>query len=255
MKYGFIVFICILQHLNVEAQDTINNSIDTDSYPKKSQLYIMRRKSDSIVKSIYGEKFFNNHIRWSFKDSWYFTEYGMDDAIPYPWPPEDTNIVIQRSEFSIRYDILYDAGILKSGIRILIDKEGKLLPFHLWNDRGEKIYSQGFEKIDTTDSDFKLTTEEAIQLAGTNGLHAKDTARVSCQLEWYPAEDSTKATDSGNFYFEVTYDPEFKKGERRKFQKGYTVEYENYVWLFDPWTKEFISKSTNRRSFKTSRRY
>ena len=255
MKNGFIAFLCVLLQISAVAQDTIANSFDTDSYPKKSQLYKIRAKSDSIVKSIYGEKFFNSHTRWSFKNSYYFSTFEEDDALPYPWPPDDTNTVVKRSEFSICYDILYDAGILKNGICILIDKDGNLLPFHLWNDKGEKIVNQGFEKIDTTDSDFKLTTEEAVQLANSNGLHTKDTDRVSCKLAWYPKEDTTSVIDSGNFYFEVTYNPEFKKGDRRRFQKGYDVEYENYVWLFDPWTKELISKSTNRKSFKTSRRY
>jgi len=255
MNNGLIAITFVLLQLNAVAQDSISNSIDTDSYPKKSQLYKIRIKSDSIVKSIYGDKFFNTHVRWSFKNSYYFSQLEIDDALPYPWPAEDTNTIIKRTEFSICYDILYDAGILKNGICILINKDGKLLPMHGWMDRGGKIVTQGFEKIDTSDSDFKLTTEEAIQLARTYGLKTKDTDRVSCKLEWYPAEDSIATNDSGNFYFEVTYDPVVRKGDRRKFQKGYDISYENYVWLFDPWTKEFVSKSTNRRNFKTSRRY
>ncbi|HTB31990.1 MAG TPA: hypothetical protein VK808_08200 [Bacteroidia bacterium] len=255
MKYVFIVFLFVLPLITAEAQDTIDNSIDTSRYPRHSLLYNMRFKADSIVKSIYGEKFFNSQLKWDQKDSYYFNIYSNDDALPFKWPDMDTNVLLRKTEFSIRYDICYSSGIMKSGIQILIDAAGNLLPRHAWMNYKQKIYTQGFEKIDTTDSEFKLTTEEAIRLACNNGLQAKDTARIYCNLVWYPANDSTTTIDSGNFYFEVGYNPEFTKGQRRRFQKGDEVQYSDYVWLYDPWTKELVRKTTNRLNFKTSRRY
>ncbi len=255
MKYGFIVFIFVVLHGNVGAQDTIDNRIDTDRYPKHTELYKMRLISDSIVKSVYGEKFFNSQIRWSYKDSYYFLAKSADSNFPNGWPYNDIDTINDANAFSVRYDIVYNSGVMKSGIQILMDRAGNLLPFHRCNNKGAKIYNQGFEKIDTNDSDFKLTTEEALQLAVNNGLKTKDTSRVSCKLAWYPAMDSTAVIDSGNFYFEVLYTPEFTKGERKKFQKGNKVEYDSYIWLYDPWTKELIRRSTIPRYFKTSRRY
>ncbi len=215
---------------------------DTSDYPNYTLLKAMKLKGDSIVQSIYGLKFFNEHVKWNIS-SYYFN----NGTFANEWLRDEKKGSITATEFNIRYDVYYHGGVFEEGIQIILDRNGNILPKHGWMDNGEKIYNQGFEKVDTAIHDFKLTTKQAIEIAHKYGLPAKNSYLISCDLEWNQIKDSASKIYNGNFRMVVECRKRLSKRERKKVLRGDKINSYTDYWAFNPWTGEFIKKYTVHR--------
>lgn len=223
--------------------------VDTLKYPNYNVLSKMKLKGDSILKSIYGNSFFEEHIKWNLHSSYYFDKtYYSEPSFTISWLRENTKNKYKATEFNIRYDIIYGNQKLEEAIQIIIDENGILLPSHGWNENWT-IYNEGLEKPDSSFHEFILTGKEAEELAIKFGLQKQDKSKVWSHLSWESEKGSSGNIFNGHFTISVFQELTVTPPEKEAKYGTYVHHYE--VWMFNPRTKEFLGKKTMHRDYST----
>lgn len=202
-----------------------NNSI----FPHYDLRMKMKRKSDSIVKSIYGKEFFEKNVVFSLDGSGWSSEISTTGTI-YALPEKPTT-------FMMRYNIKLDKDhSYPEMIEFELDEDGNYIP-----NQYERIY--GFEKLPANDKHtFKLTYNSAIEMAKQKGLVETDTAKAIAFLHW----ESFKKPQfyNGSYRFCVLQ----RTNTTTDNKNGRTVRTDFYkVWEFNPWSGEFIKTKQMKR--------
>ena len=152
-----------------------------------------------------------------------------------------TDAIKEKPErYELRYNIKYDTvHTLYSMVDIAFDSNGR----YIFDDSSE-IY--GFEKRpNDTSNYFKLSYAQAIVKAQKRGLLENDTNKADVLLKWESFK--TKNLYDGRF---LLYVVQLQKSERYGGKDYYTqVNYFN-VWVFNPWTGDFIEKKKMRNYFE-----
>jgi hypothetical protein len=204
---------------------------DTLLYPNYFLLCSMKLKGDSMLKSFYGEEFFNEHIKWDIGSSYYFDSNYSEPSFSISWTSDDAKDRYKATEFNIRYNLNYDNEVYKDVIQIILNKNGELLPCHSWNEHW-MIYNYGLEKLpDNYVHDYlSLTKRKAIELAKNFGLQENNSSTISSRLEWESSKGKEKEIFNGNFRISVT----------QRYMHLDSIQAN--IWTFNPWTKEFIER-------------
>jgi hypothetical protein len=217
---------------------------DTSDYPNYRLLNIMKLVGDSIVKSFFGADFFCKHIRWNMWRSNYFdARYTEEPSFAIEWLRDDMKNR-GATEFSVNYDLIYNGQIHEEAVKIIFDFLGNILPSHAWNEHWT-IYNHGLERFaDKGDHDFKLTYAEAIQQARVHGLKEDSDRLISCNLHWEGNEKNITDPGVGHYRLYVNH----RLGEKKIRKTGKHIVYFD-VWVFNPWTKEFIKREKIQKTY------
>ena len=204
---------------------TVHN---TKLYPHKLLLDQMKSKADKIVINAYGVDFFKKHTKWDFGQS---TIYFKDES-GGNW----TDPISQKpTSFSIRYDIVTDNGKLYDDmIEFQLNSKGELFfPLELYDE------VKGFEKT-SSKSSFRLTENDAIQKAKKLGLNETDTSKAEAFLYWDYFKEKKITQFNGQYKFYVV----IKKNSINDIRpQGRSTVIDKFdVYVFNPWTGDFIEK-------------
>ncbi|WP_324024592.1 hypothetical protein QSV08_15370 [Maribacter sp. BPC-D8] len=189
-------------------------------FPYHEILEKMKKKADSLIISNYGKDFYDNQVRFDFNNS----AYDKDGYVGNWTEPMKR----KPTEFLFRYQVrLENADWQSEMIGINLDQKGNYDPS---NDR---FNNNGFEKVDSNNTAFKINKTEAISVAKKHGLQAED---VSEFLTW---ENFDKAVFyNGQFRYYITeltnQIDEIKKEGRSR------ITYKFNVYSFNPWTGHFL---------------
>ena len=218
---------------------------DTREYPNYAVLNKMKLKGDSIVRSFYGEYFFKKYVSWNIYSSYYFdSAYTSEPSFSIEWLRDDTrNKYTSATEFYISYNINYEDQLFENAIRIIIDRNGKLLPSHPWN-MNWTIYNCGLENVNKSSDLSLITKSDAFVLAKQQGLKKEAHATVRCVLKWESKKEDEGQIINGRFVFSVTKNVPLTNKEK---EKNVNVVHST-IWLFDPWTKKFIEKREENKA-------
>jgi hypothetical protein len=182
----------------------------------------MKRKADSLVKSVYGKEFFEKNVVFSLDGSDWTREISTTGTI-YALSEKPTR-------FMMRYSIKFDKEhTYPEMIEFELDENGNYIP-----DQYENIY--GFEKLPANDKHiFKLTYNNAIEQAKQKGLVETDTAKTIAFLHWESFK--TPQLYNGNYKFCVLQ----RTNTTVDNKNGRTVRTDFFkVWEFNPWSGEFV---------------
>lgn len=201
--------------------------LDKRSFPFFERQTAYKLKADSIIKKLYSEEFFSNHVVWSIGGSYCYNKLESHNWMEtFKDPPY---------KFLLRYSIRADDKIYKKLIEFEIDSNGLFIP-----NRSERIY--GFELLpDNSPKTFTLTAAKAFELAKKQGLIETDTTRASTFLSWENIEtENLYNLYNGRFVYYVMQKTGTEKGISSNGRSIVTDKFEAYT--FNPWTSEFIEK-------------
>lgn len=186
-----------------------------------------RRKlmGDSIIKSIYSPVFFNKYVIWNIGKS---AIYSSDDRSGEDW---DGSLGMKPVNFLLRYNLKVDGHVYNEMIELEIDSNGKLLK----NELGIK----GFEKLGFNQpKTFNLNINTATKIAKQKGLVETASAKAQAFLYWENVE--SKSMYNGRFRYYIIIKTRSIEDIKPKGRSSVTDKFDVYV--FNPWTSQFIEK-------------
>jgi len=212
----------------VDYDKGIWNVVNFDNYPHFHILQKMKQRVDRLLISTYGQKFFNNNIIWSPDRSCFYKNdgTGANWTDYFEWTPKS---------YLLRYSIkLSLSEIYHDQIEINLDSIGQII---FPSDNYEE--NRGFEKA-VSRNGFILSKQLAIKKAKSQGLRENNSIKAFTYLDWEYHKNTKKTIYNGNFTYNVgintkkiTYQP--TDGRNR-------VEYKFDIYVFNPWTSQFIKK-------------
>ena len=208
-------------------------AVDTTEFPHYKTLYSVREKADSILKHLYGERFFEKYLRWQVFRSCYFSDEAPEFGIE--WTRHDDAKKYKPDIFRVCYE-LHCNDIPGETIEFLIDIEGNYVNQVLGFNKSP-IYNKGLESDKIPNREFQITRKQAIELAKKYGLKENDSTEVFCQLAWEKFDDSITKVFNGRFriYIRQEIKPALIK-------KDFIGEIYYDIWVFNPWTSAFIER-------------
>lgn len=196
-----------------------------DAFPFYELLKKMKLKGDSLIKSVYGQEFFNKYVTWNMGGSAIYnkTESGN-------WNDKFNNKPI---EFLFRYNIRFDnAHVYRGMIEFELDSIGNFIP-----NESEDIY--GFEKLPANlNREFRLNFTNVIEKAKEKGLVESDSIKAVAFLKWEGLRKPELY--NGHFRFFVIIKTNTIKKIVVDGRSSVTEKFD--VYSFDPWTGDFIEK-------------
>jgi len=199
-------------------------------FPYHNILEKMKLVADSLILSVYGQDFYNNHLRFAFNCGAY-DDAGYVGNWLEPFERKPT-------EYSFKYDIKLDSNeYYQNMIGISIDQNGNYII-------EDDVYNNfGFENVQITDKVFRINKRLAVEKSKENGLILTDSSEVSGFLRWEKNKSKTFYSGSFKYYITELYDiiKDIKENERSR------ITYRFYVYSFDPWTGDFLEKKKMKK--------
>jgi hypothetical protein len=208
-----------------------------EDYPFYQIQNKIKLKADSLIKSIYGDEFFNKYVTWKIDGSAIYNKNESGN-----WVDKFTN---EPKTFLFRYNIRFDREHIYRGIiEFELDSTGHFIP-----NPYERIY--GFEEVPSNiEKDFKLNFSKAIDKAKEEGLVESDSNKAIAFLKWEGLQKPKLYNGCFRFYVIIKTDqiknivPEGRSSITEKF----------VVYSFNPWTGYFIEKK-KMKSVKSWEKY
>jgi len=194
-----------------------------EKYPFYDLKMRMKLKGDCIIKNIYSTDFFENHVVWNFYAS---ETFKGENKVEYTQSIKEV-----PDKYLLVYDIYIQEssiGKVRKTIKFALDSIGNLI-------KNDEI--KGFEKLSKmTDKTFVIDYEKAFIKVKSFEKDVNDTTNYEVILKWDEFERQGKYSGKYWYYFLVPTEIINKK------VKGYSsyVEYMYNVYVFDPWTSEFV---------------
>lgn len=194
-----------------------------EKFPFYDSKMKMKSKGDSIIRSIYSLDFLKNHVVWNFDESYTFNnekkQYYVDSSKEAP------------NKYLLVYDIYVKEtsyGNTREMIQFELDSTGNLI-------KNDEI--RGFERLSKmTDKTFVINYEKALKKVKSFEKDLNDTTKIEVCLKWEDFDRQGIFNGKYWYYFQVPTEI-----INRKIQ-GYSsyIEYMYNVYIFDPWTSEFV---------------
>jgi len=230
---------------------TVNYELDTWTvynkklYPNLELLNNIKKKADSLVISFYSELFFKQHVSWDFDESTFYNDKhkgdgdeGISWSKPVKWKPD---------KFILRYQIKMDDADLENNlIQLLLDSNGVFI-------QDEDSREFGFEKLPpNSPKNFIITYSNAREIAFTKGLIESDTAKASVFLTTEYIPGKTVYNRHYRIYVVQKY-----KSEKVDIKSSLTYSKMDhyFVWVFNPWTGDFMGQKKMYTSTHYSQGY
>ncbi len=200
----------------------------------------MKLVADSLIIVAYGKKFMNEHVIFNFNCYAYNKHKTKYDAIEDSMWTEDylgswtEPMKSKPNSFLFRYEVRLNPKDEKSiELGICLDEKGNYIPSSddTWNN-------YGFELVKPENKEFVLNKYMAMTLAQKNGLKEMDANKIDEFLFWENFKKQEFYNGRFRYYIAELIDQiSYKKGEERQ-----GIIYKYQVFVFNPWTGEFIEK-------------
>ena len=209
--------------------------VKNDHYPFYPTLVKMKQNADSLLVATYGAKFFKEHILWTPGTSaWYDSKSNGANWCAYE--------IGSPKRFLLTYAIkMTEDEAYDDQIEIQLDSTG-----HLFFPFGQYNTIKGFQHIGTSDI-FMLNKKSAIEKATALGLMETETKKAFTFLGWKYTEPPVAEMFNGEFVYNVAFNT--RKVTQTISNSLTRVVYKYDVYLFNPWTGEFMEK-IKMKSFK-----
>lgn len=197
---------------------------DKKAFPFLELQNLYKLKGDSIIKAIYSQDFFDKHVIWSLGSSYI---YNNDES--GNWTDEFKK---RPTKFLLLYNIKLDGKNYDDLIEFEINSKGQFIP-----NEYEDIY--GFEQLPkNSPKTFKLNQQRAIELARQKGLQENDSTKAESFLHWENSKSNSIYNGKLRFYVLIKTNSikDIKQGGRSSITDKFDV------YVFNPWTSEFIEK-------------
>lgn len=214
--------------------------VNPAQFPYHDILEAMKLKADSLIIDAYGKDFMDNFITFEF-DCYAYHRY----KTKYSWSEDSVwtsdylgnwtePLKSKPNSFKFRYQVRLNKDDEK-GIELGMDLDsvGNYSPSEddFWNN-------YGFEKVEQKNKKFKVNKNIAIKNAKKYGLEETDTNKIDEFLYWENFKKQQYFNGQFRYYItEPTDTIEYKKSEERQ-----GIIYKFNVYVFNPWTGEFIEK-------------
>lgn len=202
--------------------------IKADNYPYHKTLMKMKKVADSLLIASYGTKFFTNHIRWTPLSSHFYDGKTKGSGwVDYEvWAPK---------RYLVNYAIrISDTEFYNEQIDVQLDSTGRLFfPFGKFDD------IKGFERM-PAGSAFVITKPTAIEEAVSLGLLESEDKKAFTYMSWKYIEPNQLEQYNGKFVYNVAINTRMLtvSAPNRRGRSEYKFD----VYVFNPWTGEFIEK-------------
>nr|WP_294942278.1 hypothetical protein [uncultured Mucilaginibacter sp.] len=193
---------------------------DKRAYPYFGYQNQIKFKADSILKRIYSEDFFREHLVWDIGHSTIYS-----DMYPGDWIEK---LPHKPSRFLLRYLVIYNNARYPEMISFELNSDGQLI---------NKESAIGIESPPPNyPRNFKLTPEKALLLAKQRGLAETPLNKGYSIL----VREIQQPAQKGHFNIYVT----IKTGSIKDINpKGRSTQIDKFdVYVFNPWTGDFIEK-------------
>lgn len=204
---------------------------DKLSYPYISILDSMIQIGNNLIKSIYSNEFFDEHVFFDCVES---ALYGEKEKYLGRWT--DT-VIIKPNAFDLSYKIRLDSEhVYEKALQFRLDSLGMYIPEDYFNF-GPPLPT-GFENVKTENKNFTLTYESAIKNAKLAGLVETDSFKVEAFLRF--ERDLVIGFFDGKYRFNVL----IQTGQIKKLvPEGRSSIISKYdMYSFNPWTSELAEK-------------
>lgn len=209
-------------------------------YPYHGILEKMKKKADKMIIDAYGTEFMDKHIIFDF-DCYAYKKY----KTKYSWNNDSTwtkdylgswtePMESKPNSFLLRYEVRLNPADEKSiELGICLDENGNYVP-----SDDDMSNNYGFERVSDKNKEFIINKTTAIEVAREKGLTETDYTKISEFLFWENFKNQTFYNGCFRYYIAVLQkQEEYKKGEERQ---GVINRYQ--VYIFNPWTGEFVEK-------------
>jgi hypothetical protein len=200
----------------------------------------MKLIADSLIIDAYGNEFMNKHIVFNFdcyaynnhktKYDWCEDSVWTEDYLGSWTEPIES----EPNSFLFRYEVRLNAtdeNFVELGI--CLDDKGNYVASgdDFWNN-------YGFEFIKQENKEFVLDKTKAIAVAKQSGLAELDSNKIAEFLFWENFEKQQYYNGQFRYYITELIEQEYyQKCEGRQ-----GVKFKYMVYVFNPWTGEFIEK-------------
>jgi hypothetical protein len=182
-------------------------------------------KADSILKKFYSEEFIAKHIIWCIDNS---SISNLEES--RGWTEEEPDQ--KPTEFSFGYIIMLDNKPYYDLLGFDIDENAQLIHIQYDLTSGFEQFSKGSPKS------FTITHKGALEMAKQKGLVETETTKAEAYLLWERSESNN--IYNGKFRFYVTLKTATIRQSKPMDRYSITDKYD--VYIFNPWTSEFIEK-------------
>ncbi|HRI01036.1 MAG TPA: hypothetical protein PK006_08290 [Saprospiraceae bacterium] len=209
-------------------------------FPYHEDLKKMKLIADNMIIQAYGREFMDKHIIFNFK-CFAYNRY----KIKYNWSTDSTwtedylgswtePLKCKPNSFLLRYEVRLNSNDEKSiELGIYLDEFGNYVP-----SADDWTNNYGFEKINITNKKFIINKDYAIEIAKLNGLLETDNSKISEFLFWENFKKQEYFNGQFRYYIAALIkQEEYSKGAERK---GVINRFQ--VFVFNPWTGEFVEK-------------
>jgi hypothetical protein len=205
------------------------NVSNKNDYPFYELQNKFKLKADSLVTAMYSKEFLEKNAIWNVVFS-YLSNHNESGN----WT---NKLKSKPTKFMFRYNVRFDKDrIYDNLIEFELDSLGNFIP-----NQYERVF--GFEEMPTNvNQGFRLTYDKAIILAKQNGLTQKDSARTEAFLVWKGFEKPQLYNGKFLFYIAI------ETGVEEEVDGWESIQTKKYdVYVFNPWTCEFIEKKKMKR--------
>jgi hypothetical protein len=205
----------LIKEINFESGD--KKLYNKQAEPYDEILEKMKIKATVVLKSYFGEEFFNHHLKWNASDSYF---YSLNNSGRWFDIPEK-----KPSEFLFRYFVVFDKHRRFSTIEFKLDSKGELIT-------DDNVL--GFKKCEGLNSNSFISYDQALAIGRQNGLQL-ETSKFFIYLSW--VKPKRKKNFLGDYELIIA---EF----RNQTDGGQNETIENYdAVVLDPWTGKLLRQS------------
>jgi hypothetical protein len=209
-------------------------------FPYHKTLEKMKQTADKMIIDAYGKQFMDKHIVFNF-DCYaynkYKTKFGCCEDSMWTedylgsWTEPMTS---KPNSFLFRYEVRLNPTDEKSiELGICLDEKGNYVP-----SEDDMTNNYGFEEIKNQRKNFIIDKTKAIETARKVGLKETITSKIDEFLFWENFRKQKYYNGQFRYYIaELVEQKEYKKSEQRQ-----GIVYRYMVYVFNPWTGEFIEK-------------
>ena len=194
-----------------------------EKYPFYNLKMKMKLNGDSILQHIYSPDFLDNYVVWNFHASKTFKGEKKEGYTQSIKEVPDTYLLV--------YDIYIQEssiGKVRKTIQFALDSLGNLII----NDA-----IKGFEKLSKmTDKTFVIDYEKAFIKVKSFEKDLNDTTKYEVILKW--EEFDRQGIYNGKYWYYFLVPIEVV--DRKVKDYNSYIEYKYHVYIFDPWTSEFV---------------
>ncbi|ACU62780.1 hypothetical protein [Chitinophaga pinensis] len=193
---------------------------NTQAHPYYKKQKAIQTKADSIIARWYGQDFFNNNVMFDPAAS----KLGEKDG---GWSYWTAPFKQQPNDYILEYHIKIDGQKFPARIGFTFNKAGEPV----------KEDTYGLEQLpEHTHAHFQLTFKQALKEAVRQGFPESDTIKADGVLTWESPAETGKT--SGAFVYYITVPQE----EMKAIPGDHRGWYIYTLYVFNPWTGEFIEK-------------